>query len=195
MSIPQEDRRRHERVNDDIVLYWQEVNSEDINESYFLQGESPSFFSLPTQIKLKLLNQETSTLLQQIGHEHPLLLEYFKILEHKIDILAREVTKQTSPTGKLPSRYVNLSAAGLAFVTDTEYTNGVLLELKMVLPPNLVGIVAYGRVVDSIPNDDHAPNSFSTGVDFIRLRDADRELLRRHVARRQKLVMKQSAAS
>jgi hypothetical protein len=38
-----------------------------------------------------------------------------------------------------------------------------------------------------MPNDEYEPNSYSMGVDFIRLREQDRDVLIRHVARRKAL--------
>ncbi len=72
-----------------------------------------------------------------------------------------------------------------------DFPEGVLLELKMTLPPSLTSIVAYGRVVDSMPHDESEPGSFSMGVDFIRLKEQDRETLIKHVARRQALFREQ----
>ena len=42
---------------------------------------------------------------------------------------------------------VRLDGIGLAFVSEGGFDLGSTLELKMVLPPALVGLIAYGRVV------------------------------------------------
>jgi len=180
-----QERRRHVRVDDDIVLIWREVAPDEIPEAID-QEAIPIDFPLFTQIKL--LSLETGELLQRIGQDQPLLAEYLKIMELKIDILSQALdSKQDKLPGNLPTRYVNLSAAGLAFITDVEFQQGTLLELKMILPPSLAHIIAYGRVVDSMPNDEYEPDSYSMGVDFIRLREQDRDVLIRHVARRKAL--------
>lgn len=193
MSIPSletfQERRRHVRIDDDIVLSWREVSPDEIPETLVHEGDSLDYFPLSTQIKL--LSLETGELLQRIGQDQPLLAEYLKILDRQVDILSRAIDGKQDKAANLPTRYVNLSASGLAFTADVDYPQGVLLELKIILPPSLTSIIAYGRVVDSMPHDEDEPGSFSMGVDFIRLNDHDRELLIRHVARRQALFREQ----
>jgi len=184
-----QERRRHARVDDDIVLFWREVGPEEIQEAFAQQEEPFDFFSPSAQIKL--LSLETGELSQRIGQDQPVLAEYLKILERQVDILSRAIEGKQDKNEHIPTRYVNLSASGLAFTADVELPQGVLLELKILLPPTLTSIVAYGRVVDSIPNEEYEPGSFSMGVDFIRLRDRDHEVLKRHVARRQALFREQ----
>ena len=183
-----QERRRHARVDDDIVLFWREVVSEEIPEA-LVHTEDPFDFSLSSQIKL--LSLETRELSHRIGQDQPLLAEYLEILGRQVDILSRAIEGKQDRATHLPTRYVNLSASGLAFIADVEIPQGVLLELKMLLPPSLTSILAYGQVVDSIPNEEYEPGSYSMGVDFIRLRDRDREVLVRHVARRQALFREQ----
>lgn len=179
------ERRRHMRIDDDIVLHWREVKPEEVPEELSREHEHRIRFPLASQ--MKLLSRETNELLHRIAQENALLAEYLRTLERKIDALARTLIAHEPPSPPHALQHVNLSATGLAFVTDSQIPKGVLLELNMILPPTLVNIVAYGRVVDSIPSYEHGTINFSMGVDFIRLRDRDRQLLIRHVARRQAL--------
>ncbi len=184
-----QERRRHVRVDDDIVLSWREVTPEEIPDT--LEHEEDAFDYLPLSAQIKLLSLETGDLLHRIGQDQPLLAEYLKILDRQIGILTRAIDGKEDRPPSLPTRYVNLSAAGLAFTADVGFPQGVLLELQMILPPSLTRIVAYGRVVDSMPHDEHEPGSFSMGVDFILMRERDQEILIRHVARRQALFREQ----
>ena len=82
--------RRHARVDDDIVLYWREASPGELSEGLDRDKLTATISSLSSQIDL--LNLETGNLLQGIEQIHPVLAEYLKVLERKIDALARAVT-------------------------------------------------------------------------------------------------------
>jgi len=189
MSLSNEDvdreLRRHARVDDDIVLFWREASPEEISEEPARQKISDNISSLSSQ--LGLLNLETDNLLQGIEESHPVLAEYLKVLERKIETLARALTANDPSRSLFSTRYVNLSASGLAFLTEINYPIGTLLEIKMILPPSQAVIVAYGRVAHHIPYFEGLPRFYRIGVDFVHLQDHDRALLARHVERRKTL--------
>jgi hypothetical protein len=175
------DLRRHARVDDDIVLFWRQASPDDLSDEMGCENFPTDRASLSA--KINLLNLESDCLLQSIGQSHPLLADYLKILERKIDVIARALAAH-EPSRLLSTRYVNLSASGLAFLTETDYPPGTLLEMKMILPPTQAIIVAYGRVAHHIPYFEGLPRFYRIGVDFVHLREDDRVLLACHVARR-----------
>lgn len=189
---PFRERRRHPRVDDDIVLMCRQVKAEEVPEKLTHEENPPFLFPLASQ--LNLLGLEANYSFKSIEETHPVLAEYLKSLERRIDILARAISVMEEISNH-PTQFVNLSASGLAFVAEKRYPIGVLLELKMILPITLHCIMAYGRVVDSSPNDNDGLVSYSTGVEFIRLKDDDRERLIRHVARRRALFRKTPPSS
>jgi c-di-GMP-binding flagellar brake protein YcgR len=84
------------------------------------------------------------------------------------------------------TRNANISAAGIAFDSEESLEVGQYLEIKMLLVNCMAVIVVYGIVVYSKPNEDrdkHFP--FTVGVDYINMKEQDRELLIRHVVKRQ----------
>ena len=197
MSLDNEDvdqeLRRHARVDDDIVLFWREARQEEMDEE-LARGKTPAgIFSLNSQ--LSLLNVETDDLLPGIAQIHPLLAEYLKILERKVEAIARAVTANENRHLVLSTRYANLSASGLAFLTEIQYPLGTLLELKMILPPAQAIIVAYGRVIYQVPYVEKLPRFFRIGVDFVHLQSHDRELLKHHVNKRKAQFPEQDEAA
>jgi hypothetical protein len=173
--IENHERRRHGRIDDEIVMFWREVNPDEIPEEVDKDQMPDADYPLSSQ--MKLLSLETAELLKRIGRTNPLLAEYLTVLERKIDALASEVIVKDNFTHCHSTRHVNLSASGLAFLTEKEYALGTLLEVKMVFSPTLTSIVAYGRVIYCIHYDDDKPLSHRIGVGFIRLHDYDREML------------------
>jgi c-di-GMP-binding flagellar brake protein YcgR len=107
-----------------------------------------------------------------------------RILEQKIDLIGHAVLAKETDLAEQPTRKVSLSASGLAFLSERGFNLGSTLELKMVLPPALVGIVAHGRVVQCRPAGS-SDQGYHVAVDFVGLRETDRELLIRHIVKRQ----------
>jgi len=192
--IQNSERRRHDRVDDEIMMYWKVVKPEDIPEEISKDwemipdgipmeisnnAETVAECSLASQIKL--LSLETSELLKRIGSTDPLLAKYFTVLERKVDALASAVIVQDEINQNHSTHYVNLSVSGVAFLTAEGYPIGTLLELEMVFLPTLTSVVAYGRVIYCIRYSGEKLLSHRIGVGFIRLHYYDREMLERHV--------------
>jgi len=183
----QSERRRFFRVEDEIVLVYRPIAPEDVPDPAQFQNQVLDPFSLTST--LEYLTQESHAHLRRIERDHPEVAEYLKTLERKIDVLAQALMISNNRLVDQPTRKVNLSAAGIAFDADQPIAEGELLELKMVLPPSLVGIVTFGRVVHCSPCE--GEKSWRVGVDFLSMREQDREVLIRHVVKRQLTLLRQ----
>ncbi len=182
-----EERRRFFRVEDEIVLVYRPIAPEDMPDPSQFQNQVLDPFSLTST--LEYLTQESHAHLRRIERDNPDVAEYLKTLERKIDVLAQALMISNNRLVDQPTRKVNLSAAGIAFDADQPIAEGGLLELKMVLPPSLVGIVTFGRVVYCSPCE--GEKSWRVGVDFLSMREQDREVLIRHVVKRQLALLRE----
>jgi len=177
------ERRSHLRVDDNIVLMWRPVEAKEVPKE--LAHEENHLFFYPLESQLNLLRTESGVLLKHMQETSPVLAEYLDILERRLGILTRAISARNEIAAHR-TQAVNLSASGIAFMTDKHYPVNTLLELKIILPPTLYSMKAYGRVVDLFENDDKA--SYTIGVSFVRLNEHDRAHLAQHVARRQALL-------
>ncbi len=175
------ERRRYFRIEDEIVLVYRPVSPEDVPDSENFPRQMADQFSITST--LEFLTQESQAQLRSIQREYPEVAGFLQTLERKIDVLAQALLTRNNPLLDQPTRKVNLSAAGLAFDTGQAMSEGSVLELKMVVPPALVGIMTFGRVVYCRKNED-GPD-YRVGVDFLSMREQDREFLIRHVVKRQ----------
>jgi hypothetical protein len=176
------ERRRYFRIDDEIVLSYQPVPAGQVPEQHAFREQEPDVFSLASH--LELLSAESASLLRRIERDDPALGDYLRFLEQKIDLIARALLTNEEEFRLSPAQRVNLSAAGLSFLCADEFGAGAVLELKLILPPALIGIRAFGRVVYCRYRGGDAP-SYQIGVDFIGLRDQDRDLLIRHITKKQ----------
>lgn len=180
VSVQSQERRRFFRIDDEIVLFYRSVDGSETPDLEEIKRQMADPFSLGAS--LELLSQDAQSLLHRIHREQPDVADFLQILEKKIDIIAQAVMRTHSDLADQPTHKVSLSASGIAFDAEENLANGQALELKLVIPPSLVGIVTYGRVVYSQKNADQG---YRIGVDFLTMQEQDREYLIRHVVKRQ----------
>jgi len=183
----QPERRRFFRIEDEIVLVYRPVAPEDVPDPERFQKHMVDHFSLTST--LEYLSQESQGFLRRIERDNPDVAEYLKSLERRIEVLAQALMISNNRLVDQPTCKVNLSASGIAFNTKQALPEGSMLELKMVLPPSLVGIVTFGKVVYCMPLD-HG-GGWRVGVDFLSMRTQDREFLIRHVVKRQLILLRE----
>lgn len=176
------ERRRFFRIEDNIILFFREVDARELNQP--LGAAEPIMDTFSLTAELDLLTLESRSQMRRIERDYPPVAEFLQVLEQKIDLVARAILANDPELSRQPTRRVSLSASGLAFESEENYALGSTLELKMVLPPEMVGVQARGRVVYSQQTRGEFP-VYQVAVDFAELADKDRDLLIRHVVRKQ----------
>lgn len=173
------ERRRYFRIEEHVILVFREIEAEAVPVDSSFREVVLDPFALGSQ--LELLSLESRALMRRIERDEPDIAEYLKLLERKIELIARSIVSAETDLADHSPREVNLSASGMAFLSDNAYTPGQVLELKLALLPNLLGVAAYGRVIYCRKQT----QGYRIGVDFIGLSERDRELLIRHITKRQ----------
>lgn len=179
-----EERRRFFRIEDEIKLFYRVLHLEDIPEEDEIKDQLPDAFSLSGV--LEYLTQQSRALLKKFERDLPELTDYLKILDQKVDLLAQAILLNAAEISDQPTRNVNLSASGLAFEVETKIDPDEYIELKLILPPSFLALLTYGKVVycEAIGSDDER-YPYRIGVDFLKMREKDKEMLIRHVVKKQ----------
>jgi hypothetical protein len=179
-----EEKRRYFRVNDTINLLHRVIDESKINQRSHVSTEVLGSCSLG--VALDVLNHEAATLSSRLERRDPEMFEYLKIIDNKINLIAQALNPQGNEFSEHEKRDVSLSAAGVAFTNDRALPVGTLLELRMLLTSCLAVIVAFARVVQckDISKDD-ADYPFAICVENINMNEEDRELLIKHVIKKQ----------
>lgn len=179
-----DDRRRFFRIDDTVNLFYKIVDEQTVAATSQMTDDLLSNCSLVTA--LDVLDQESRIVMYRIEKNEPEIAEYLKLMESKISLLAQAVMKQGNDFTDSKMRNANISASGLAFESDKRIEEGQYLEIKLLLTSCLAVIVIYGSVVYCKENnlgDIEMP--FQIGIDYINLKDQDREILIKHVVKRQ----------
>jgi len=179
-----EERRRFFRIDDEVNLFYQKVDEKMVVEPSHLSDNILSNCSLSSA--LELISQDSAQLLYRLERNQPDVAEYLRLIDSKIDLLSQAIMLQGGQFKENSTRNANLSAAGIAFEVEQQLEQGDFLEIKMLLVHCMAVIVAYGKVVyckKSQSGDDQYP--YLVGVDYVNLKDQDRELLIKHVVKKQ----------
>lgn len=187
-SLHRDDERRHYfRLKDGLLLTYRHL-APDAVPALLDRLENPTDDRFTLIATLAGISQETRQLNRQLQLEAPLLSRYFNALERKLDILAQAILSETSANDQ-DTQEVCLSAGGLAFAVNEPLALETLLELRLVLLPAYVGIVAVGKVIRCQASD--GPLPYSVGVEFIHMRESDRECIVKHVLEKQSQHIRQ----
>ncbi|MGZ5050873.1 MAG: PilZ domain-containing protein [Methylobacter sp.] len=179
-----EERRRFFRIDDEISLFYKKIDENQLSDPHQISESVLSICSLSSA--LATVSEEAASLQRRIEKIVPEVADYLKILDAKIDLLAQAVLMQGLKFEEHETRNVNLSASGIAFNCDETVQEGDYLEIKLLLASCMTAIVTFGRVVRCQRShaDDSQYANF-VGVDFINIKDDDREMLIKYVVKKQ----------
>lgn len=172
------EKRRFFRIDDAISLSYQLIDETKAKEG--LKSTIPNEYSLAAT--LDVLSQEALRIVQGLEKQNDPLLELYKVLDAKINALAQTLMFTSSNIDMQSCQEVNLSASGLAFQQLNPLELGQNLVLEMYLPSTLALIRVYGKVVKCEPLQN---GQYSICVDYTDIKEADQELLIKHVVRKQ----------
>ncbi|MEQ1529764.1 MAG: PilZ domain-containing protein [Methylococcales bacterium] len=180
-----EERRRYFRIHDEVNLFYKKVDADALSDETSYSTES-ILNSCSLTSALQMASQESALLMYRLEKNYPDIADYLKILETKIDLISQAITLQAGDFKENNTRNASISATGIAFDSEDKLQEGDFLEIKMLLVNCMAVIVAYGTVVYCKANqnsDSHYP--YLIGVDYVNMKDQDRELLIKHVVKRQ----------
>jgi len=158
-------RRVSFRIYDQVNLFYKKIGEKLLTEPHPAFDNILEDFSLPTDIER--VSQDSALLSPRLEKNLP------------------DVTMPDLHFNENETCDVNISLSGMAFHCEDAFKEGDYLAFKILLVSSMAAIVTYGKVVyckDSNPYESHEPHR--VGVDFINMKDDDRELLIKHVSKR-----------
>lgn len=182
------ERRNFFRIDDSVSMSYQVVSEEELPDMIDDMEVDANFTVMAS---IASINQSMAGILHRIEEEDHNVASYLKAINNKIDILGRALLFSDNDVTEQPARPVNISASGLAFYTSEKIEAGVILELRLMLTPSFTGIIAFGEVVGCDQVDEPMGGfDYFTRVNFMRMREKDRDLLIRHVIKCQSDVLR-----
>ncbi|MET0379996.1 MAG: PilZ domain-containing protein [Spongiibacteraceae bacterium] len=183
------DRREYFRVEDRALLRYCVVSAEVATaapaESHF--DDSDLFWVMR---ELRNIDRENHNVLRTIAEQSRDLGQYLRGINRKIELIAGALLARDPDHAGIAAQEISLSEGGLSLLVDPKLEVGSTLALELTLLPEQIGIVCYGEV---IANRDEPPQR--NVVQFVRLRDADRQLIARHIFQVQIAARRQQVAA
>ena len=188
--IGEQDRRKFFRIDDSVSLSFRPVAPADLPARLkSLEEDQSNDFTVVSS--LAAISQEMAGIMHRIEVALPDVGRYLKALDSKIDLLGRAFLAGNSDLTEQRARLVNLSASGMAFSTVEALDVGTMLELKLLLLSSFTGILTYSEVVGCEPLDSaEGENAFQIRVNFTHMRENDRDVLIRHILKRQSAMLR-----
>jgi len=189
-----EERRRSYRLNDRIALSYKILAPEELPIAL------AQFDELRKQLGLSNhFNQENEShlpLLKQIERANPSIASYLRFLEKKIDGLANQLSIRNHTTANSPSHDVTLSAHGLRFFAERFIPSNSHIELRLRLFPSCTPFIVFATVVLCTRVDHQDPQqAYAVTAEFTHIHESDKELLIRHIHKKQMLTLRTKTGS
>lgn len=176
-----DDRREYFRIDDRIGLEIRPLPTGQV-------PENPTFDSdigATLKAELRRHDLEFRQHLAVLAERDRTLTALLKALDSKLDALARIMALEQNPLQPEDWREVTLSEGGLSFECLTgQHGIGDCLAVRLTLPPDFLQAEGVVRVVSTEPGDAAGTAGFERlHTEFVRLADADRQSIARHVMR------------
>ena len=191
-----EEKRKHFRIIDKIYVSYRVIDQNDLDQGIIrlrtgTDQQDRLFDSLYD------IDERLDELLENLGERSPAITQAVQLINRKSNLIAKVVGTQIGKeAGTLTTRTtydVNLSGGGISFKGLGNCKAGDLLELSLVLFPEVRSIHGFGEVIHCHEQDSNsADNSFEIGVKFIYLAEEDREFLISHVLNIQSAQLRKS---
>ncbi len=181
------ERREYFRIEDQIYLTTTIIDEDEYSAApETLRHLDNSSFSLSADFAT--LNNNINPVLNNIKQIHPDIAEYVEFLNAKIDSLSLILLCKESSFDEKKLLTVNLSASGLMYNFDQDIDINQAVKLELVLLPEKIGIIVYGRVIHQAQGVNQTDQSIS--VEFEHIRDKDHELMIKHNLNKQMSIIR-----
>jgi hypothetical protein len=174
------ERRSFFRIDDEVALKYRLVSDDDLSQVDDALRINDSVSASLTN-KLEKMSEVSKIHIRYVERESPEVARYFTFLEAKINLLAHHVMMTSDDFFIQSTQPVNISGSGVSFLANESYNVDDYLEVKFILSPSLTSIKTFSKVVSCKPDG----AKFKIALEFNRLSDGDRDLLIRHVVKKQ----------
>lgn len=179
------ERREYFRIDDQVLLNVRPIDTADVPDIVErIHDRVPDRFTVAANFAVN--SRAMSRLLHGFSSNSPDAARYMKLMDQKLNHLARLFVLEEVENNDYPRLNVNLSAGGLVFPSRREFLKDQLLETRMVLYPNMTGILTVATVVycerlATLPGD----FPWQVAVEYVHIRESDRDLLCSHIISRE----------
>ena len=179
------DRRAFFRINDRLLINVTPLEPAAAWELGKLIVSSAPHALHPNQ-QLSSLESAFHHLTDQIGHADRDMARALRMLDEKINLLANNVQHLLQPIDDTQAEPVNLSAGGVAMLSEQQIAPKTPIEVNMTLLPSGLPIRAIAKVISCEQLlSARQGKGFSLRLAFTHMNETDRNILVKHTLTRQ----------
>jgi hypothetical protein len=183
------ERRQFFRIDDTLRVSLRRVLPEELDDRLdrLEQGIDGNFTVMAS---LAAITAQMAVHLRRIENDQPDVAAYLKGVDRKLEVLGRAFITQDPVLVSEEAKAVNLSAGGMCLEVSEPFEPNTPVEVRLLLFPSFTGILTYGDVVSCEPQpqpegDGSGARHWRARVEFTHIREPDRDILIRHILRRQ----------
>lgn len=167
-------RRQYFRIEDKAsVDIASRQNGQSAAECFELSPE----FGLISEFQL--LDVESKHLLRTLTDKDKNLGQFLKVMNKKLDSLARVIALNEQQVSSDNIQEINLSEGGLALKSETEYVKDQNVAIKLILLPSYSGLILEGEVLSCRGSE----SPYEVHIAFTNITEAHQQLIARHIMR------------
>jgi len=189
------EKRNYFRIDDVAILHYRIV-SEDSHGENKNHDDQLLIDKLTLRARFDCITREMQPLYRVIEAGSPEIAQYLSAIDKKLNLLSEYYVELAMGEMDMAPQKVNLGAGGLSFISASPIMSGAILELRLVLLPEHMGIFSYAKVVACSRNSDGTTElgHYRISVEFDRMNDDVRDIISRHVlAKEQESISKVGA--
>lgn len=182
-----DERRDFFRIEDEVYLELESISADEYQLApEVLDNLHNDSFSLSADFAT--LNNSLHPVLNNIKQIHPDIAQYLELLNNKIDSLGELLLHKSSAYDESKRIKANISASGIMFESESIYKEGDLLRLEIVLFPEKIGVLIFGKVIKTSESTNQKQN---VSIEFEHIRNEDQELMIKHNLNKQMMILRE----
>jgi len=191
------EKRGYFRIDDVAVLQYRQVSEQDALSSNVITEKDP-FSKLTMMSHFDSMTRELQTMSKVISKSSSNIANCLEMLDKKVNMIGEYLVSKEMANMEVEPQCVNIGAGGAAFSSPGAIITGAMLELRMILLPEFVGIFSYARVISCAVQESEPDESrcYKISIEFVNMEDDVRDLITRHVLHKEReLMMEKSRGS
>lgn len=166
-----EERREYFRIDDKAIYTVSKLPSDSNLKSL---SESNASFLLGSSISR--IDMDHQAIFSKIKRSSPDVAIYLDAINQKIQLVSNHLLNSDPEIKTQTPSEINLSASGIAFKSNENLQLEDMVQIKLVLLPELAGVLCIGQV----KRIEKSANQNTLHIDFTEISEADQELIIKH---------------
>lgn len=188
-----DERRRYFRIDDALGVYCRKLSPEEVSGFAARAAEHGGNFDFASNFDNRI-----QTLLDSCRIQTPIAAELLDLINKKLNFVIQQMDVDSEILQNIAYelKQVNVSACGLAFVSDERFDRGDMVQLDLLLKPGDLHVVSMAEVVacealEASGDQASEAATFFLRLNFREINNNDQELLIQHVVKRQSNQLKE----